>query len=65
MTGLEPAQKTSSDYSRLPTEALAGMLIDEFTNKDGHDPEKVVKYLSLVLKSSLPAIFSTAAEAAL
>ena len=54
-----------SDYSRLPTEALAGMLIDEFTNKDGHDPEKVVKYLSLVLKSSLPAIFSTAAEAAL
>ena len=49
----------------MPTEALAGMLIDEFTNKDGHDPEKVVKYLSLVLKSSLPAIFSTAAEAAL
>ncbi len=63
--GREDSLEFKEFLAHLYTEALAGMLIDEFTNKDGHDPEKVVKYLSLVLKSSLPAIFSTAAEAAL
>lgn len=44
------------------TEAIAGMLIDEFTDKEGHDPETVVDYLSRVLKNSLPGILSGAAE---
>lgn len=38
------------------------MLIDEFTNRDGHDPEKVVEYFSLVLKSSLPSVLESAAS---
>ena len=63
--GIHAEDEFKEFLAHLYTEALAGMLIDEFTNKDGHDPEKVVKYLSLVLKSSLPAILSTAAEAAL
>ena len=42
------------------TEAIAGMLIDEFTNKDGHDPDKAVEYLSLVLKNSLPGVLQNA-----
>lgn len=42
------------------TEAIAGMLIDEFTDKDGHDPDKVAGYLSLVLNNSLPSILRNA-----
>ncbi len=40
------------------TEAIAGMLIDEFTNKDGHDPEQAVEYISHILKSSLPGVLT-------
>lgn len=36
------------------TEAVAGLLIDEFTEKKGHDPELAVQDLSLVIKCSLP-----------
>ena len=43
------------------TEAMAGLLIDEFTDKEGHDPEKAVKYLSVILKSSLPEVLRHAA----
>lgn len=39
------------------------MLIDEFTDKESHDPEKAVKYISMVLKNSLPSVL-TAAEIA-
>ena len=46
----------------LYTEALAGLLIDEFTDSEGHDPERAVEYLSIILKSSLPAVL-TAAQA--
>lgn len=42
------------------TEAIAGLLIDEFTKKDGHDPEQAVEYLSLILKSSLPEVLKSA-----
>lgn len=38
------------------TEAIAGLLIDEFTDKEGHEPEKAVEYLSMILKSSLPNV---------
>ena len=40
---------------------MAGLLIDEFTDKEGHDPEKTVKYLSVILKSSLPEVLRHAA----
>ena len=44
------------------TEAIAGMLIDEFTNKDGHDPEQAVEYISHILKSSLPGVLTSASQ---
>ena len=59
--GIRAEDEFKEFLAHLYTEAIAGMLIDEFTNKDGHDPEKVVKYLSLVLKNSLPGVL-TAAE---
>ncbi len=40
------------------TEAIAGLLIDEFTNREGHDTEKAVEYISLILKTSLPSVLS-------
>ena len=42
------------------TEAVAGLLIDEFTDKEGHDPEKAVDYFALVLKNSLPSVLTSA-----
>ena len=38
------------------------MLIDEFTNKDGHDPEQAVEYISHILKSSLPGVLTSASQ---
>lgn len=38
------------------TEAIAGLLIDEFTEKECHDPEKASDYFALVLENSLPSI---------
>ncbi len=43
------------------TEAIAGLLIDEFTDKEGHDPKTAEEYLSIVLNSSLPSILGSAA----
>ena len=36
------------------------MLIDEFTNKKGHEPEQAVQYLSFILKHSLPNVLLAA-----
>lgn len=41
------------------TEAVAGLLIDEFKNKDGHDPEKAANYFTLVLENSLPSVLKS------
>lgn len=58
--GLHTAKDFKQFLAHLYTEAIAGLLIDEFTDKEGHDPEKAVEYLSLVLKSSLPSVLSSA-----
>ena len=42
-------------------EAIAGMLIDEFTDKNGHNPDKAVEYLSVILKNSLPSVLKNPA----
>ena len=39
---------------------MAKAMIDEFTDKEGHDPEKMIEYLSYVLKNSLPSVLSGA-----
>ena len=46
--------------AKFYTEAIAGMLIDEFTNKKGLDPEQAVQYLSFILKHSLPNVLLAA-----
>lgn len=42
------------------TGAIANLMIDEITDKQGHAPEKAVEYFSLILKSSLPEVLKTA-----
>lgn len=58
--GLHANKDFKKFLSHLYTEAIAGLLIDEFTNKQGHNPEKAVEYLSLVLKNSLPSVLASA-----
>ena len=58
--GVNVEEQFKEFLAHFYTEAIAGLLIDEFTNKEGHDPEKAVEYLSLVLKSSLPSILASA-----
>ena len=41
------------------TEAVSGLLIDEFKDKEGHDPEKAVEYLSVILNNSLPGVLAS------
>lgn len=41
------------------TEAIAGLLIDEFTEKEGHAPEKAADYFALVLENSLPSVLAS------
>ena len=44
------------------TEAIAGLLIDEITDRQGHDPEQAVEYLSRILNDSLPSVLAGAAR---
>lgn len=61
--GIYAEEQYKEFLAHFYTEAIAGMLIDEFTDKESHDPEKAVKYISVVLKNSLPSVL-TAAEIA-
>ena len=60
--GIHVEEQFKDFLAHFCTEAMAGLLIDEFTDKEGHDPEKAVKYLSVILKSSLPEVLRHAAE---
>ncbi len=42
------------------TEAIAGLLIDEFSNKQTHDPKQAAEYLAFVLENSLPSLLKSA-----
>ena len=44
------------------TEAVSGLLIDEFKDKEGHDPEKAVEYLSVILNNSLPGVLASSKQ---
>ena len=59
--GVHTEEEFKEFLAHLFTEAGAGILIDEFTGKQEHDPEKVVEYLSLVIKNSLPSVLTSAA----
>ena len=41
------------------TEGIAGLLIDEFTNKEEHDPEKAADYFAAILESTLPSVLKS------
>ncbi|MCJ0564807.1 TetR/AcrR family transcriptional regulator C-terminal domain-containing protein [Enterococcus cecorum] len=49
--------------SHFYTEAIAGMLIDEFMSTEGHDPSLAAEYLSVVLNNSLPSVLKNAPKA--
>ena len=59
--GIQAEEQFEEFLAHFYTEAIAGMLIDEFNNKEGHDPEKVVEYFTRVLKNSLPSVLENAA----
>ncbi len=48
-------------FDRLYAEGVAGLLIEEFTGKDMHDPQKAADYFALILESSVPGILKSAA----
>ena len=59
--GLQAEENFKVFLAHFYTEAIAGLLIDELTGKEQHDPEKAVEYLSVVLKAALPATLKSAA----
>lgn len=59
--GINVQSEFKEFWAHFYTEAIAGMLIDEFTDKNGHNPDKAVEYLSVILKNSLPSVLKSAA----
>ena len=57
--GIHAEEQFKDFLSHFYTEAIAGLLIEEFTAKEQHDPEQVVEYLSRVLKDSLPSLLTS------
>lgn len=58
--GIRAEDKFKEFLAHFYTEAVAGLLIDEFTDKEGHDPEKAADYFALILKNSLPSVLAGA-----
>ena len=58
--GLRVDDRFRKFLAHFYTESVAGLLIDEFTDKEGHDPEKAADYFALVLKNSLPSVLTSA-----
>ncbi len=58
--GIHAKEEFKEFLAHFYTEAIAGILIDEFMGKEEHDPEKVVEYISLVLMHSLPNVLENA-----
>ena len=54
--GVHAEEQFKEFLARFYTEAIAGLLIDEFTNKEGHDPRQAAEYFSVILKNSLPSV---------
>lgn len=46
--------------SKFFSEAIAGILINEFKSKDSRDPDKTADYLTLIFKNSLPGMLQSA-----
>lgn len=57
--GLHVEYRFKEFLAHFYAEGVAGLLIDEFTGKEEHDPETAVEYLSCILKSSLPSVLES------
>lgn len=56
----EPTEEQFKEFlAHFYTEAAAGLLIDEFTDKEGHDPKIAADYFALVLENSLPSVLGS------
>ncbi len=59
--GIQADAQFKEFLAHFYTEAIAGLLIDEFTDKEKHDPQKAADYFSLVLERSLPSLLENGA----
>ena len=57
--GVQAEEQFKEFLAHFYTEAIAGLLIDEFTEKEVHDPEKAADYFALVLENSLPSVLAS------
>jgi probable dihydroxyacetone kinase regulator len=46
------------------TEGISGLLVDEFTKKEEHDPEKAADYFATILENTLPGALRSAPKSA-
>ena len=53
--GVHTEEQFKEFLAHFYTEAAAGLLIDEFTDKEGHDPKIAADYFALVLENTLPS----------
>ncbi len=58
--GVHTTEEFKDFLSCFYTEAIAGLLISEFFGKQDCDTELAVKYISLILNSSLPSVLTSA-----
>lgn len=58
--GVQPEENFEEFLAHFYAEGIAGLLIDEFTARDSHDPQLAAEYISRILKSSLPAVLMSA-----
>lgn len=61
--GLSVSMDFKEFLGNLYTEALAGVLIDWVKDRRKYNREKVLQYLSLIMRTSLPAVLTEAAVA--
>lgn len=57
--GVHTEEQFKEFLAHFYTEAAAGLLIDEFTDKEGHDPKIAADYFALVLENSLPSVLGS------
>lgn len=57
--GVNVADDFKKFLTHFYTEAIAGLLIDEFTDEKGHDPQKAADYFAIILEKSLLSIMKS------
>jgi len=57
--GVHTEEQFKEFLAHFYTEAAAGLLIDEFTDKEGHNPKIAADYFALVLENSLPSVLGS------